>query len=98
MPTVRRSLPALLAAIAIAALVVGPVLAETLSDRVVDETGLLSEAQLNEAKQAIGQLESNDNIQLWALFVNSTGGTEVTTYADGVASENGLGGNDALLV
>jgi uncharacterized membrane protein YgcG len=75
-----------------------PVLAQTLDDRVVDEAGVLSGAQVEEAEAAIQDLQDESNVQLWALFVDSTGGQPVTDFADAVAVENGLGGNDALLV
>jgi uncharacterized membrane protein YgcG len=76
----------------------GPVVAQTLGDRVVDEAGVLSNDHLEEAQQAIQGLEDEHNVQLWALFVESTGGQPVTDFADAVAADNGLGGNDALLV
>ena len=53
---------------------------------------------LAEAEAAIQDLQDESNVQLWALFVDSTGGQPVTDFADAVAAENGLGGNDALLV
>jgi uncharacterized membrane protein YgcG len=82
----------------IVAIAVAPAMAQTLSERVVDQAGVMSDAQVAEAESAISALEDEDNIQLWALFVDSTSGEEVTSYADGAAAENGLGGNDALLV
>lgn len=75
-----------------------PALAQTLNDRVVDEAGIMSSAQMDEARSAIQDLEDERNVQLWALFVETTEGQPVTDFADAVAAENGLGGNDALLV
>ncbi|HKO34173.1 MAG TPA: TPM domain-containing protein, partial [Candidatus Limnocylindria bacterium] len=98
MPALRSVLPALAAALLLIAMVVAPALAQTLSERVVDESGVMSESQIAEAESAITALEDEDNVQLWALYVDTTDGEEVTDYADAVAAENGLGGNDALLV
>ena len=58
----------------------------------------MSDSQVAEAESAITTLEDEDNVQLWVLYVDTTGGQEVTDFADGVAADNGLGGNDALLV
>jgi uncharacterized membrane protein YgcG len=98
MPLMRR-LPrrAVLALV----LVIGaatPVVAQTLTERVVDEAGVMSNDQVSQAEDAIGGLEADANVQLWALFVGTTGGDAITDFADAVAAENGLGGNDALLV
>jgi uncharacterized membrane protein YgcG len=98
MPASRSVLPALVAALLLVALTVGPALAQTLSERVVDEAGVMTDAQVAEAESAIAALEDEDNVQLWALYVDTTGLEEVTDFADAVAAENGLGGNDALLV
>src|SRR5688572_1747541 len=75
-----------------------PAVAQNLDDRVVDEAGVMSSAQMEEAEEAIQDLQDESNVQLWALFVDSTGGQPVTDFADAVAAENGLGGNDSLLV
>ena len=74
-----------------------PVAAVTLSERVTDETGVLTDAQIEQAQDAIDALDA-DGVQLWALFVSTTGGQSITDYADATAAENGLGGNDAVLV
>src|SRR5687768_12974496 len=47
---------------------------------------------------ALGELEDSRNVQMWALFVGTTSGQSITDFADTVAAENSLGGNDALLV
>jgi hypothetical protein len=46
----------------------------------------------------LGELQRSQDIQLFVLFVESTGGIPVTDYANEVARRNSLGGNDALLV
>src|SRR5687768_1906011 len=99
MSLMGRPLPILIAALVLL-LSAAPVLAQTLNGetRVVDEAGVLSEAQVGEALDAIGELEDSRNVQMWALFVGTTGGQSITDFADAVAAENSLGGNDALLV
>ena len=66
--------------------------------RVVDETGVITDDQRTEALDAIASLDQSRNVQLWALFVGTTNGQAVADYATQVAAENGLGGNDALFV
>ena len=98
MPFMRRlpGLAALSAALLLAA--ISPALAQTLSERVVDESGVMSADQVAQAQDAIAGLEDEANVQLWSLFVSTTDGVAITDFADAVAAENGLGGNDALLV
>jgi uncharacterized membrane protein YgcG len=90
----RALLMALLAALVLAT----PALAQELTDRIVDETGQLTDDQHAEALDAIGALEDERAVQLWALFVDTTGDQTNTEYVDAVAAENGLGGNDALFL
>jgi len=98
MPTVGRVLRATLVLV-FAALLAAPIaLAQTLNERVVDESGVLSDADVAEALDAIEALDEARNVQLWALFVDTTEGASITDFADAVAGENSLGGNDALLV
>jgi len=47
---------------------------------------------------ALADLRERQNIQLFVLFVDTTGSLTVTEYADEVARSSSLGGNDALLV
>jgi hypothetical protein len=49
-------------------------------------------------ESALRELQQNQDIQLWVLFLESTGGRTVTEFADEVARRNSLGANDALLV
>ena len=98
MPTVGRVMRATLFLILVALLVAPAVMAQTLSERVVDESGVLSDGDVTEALDAIQELDDERNVQLWALFVGTTGGASITDFADAVAAENALGGNDALLV
>ncbi len=69
-----------------------------LRDRVTDLAGVLGSSDRLAAQNGIDQLDSGHDIQLWALFVDSTGGQAITDYASAVFDANGLGGNDALLV
>src|SRR5687768_18594715 len=91
MSLMGRPLPILIAALVLL-LSAAPVLAQTLTGetRVVDEAGVLSEAQVGEALDAIGELEDSRNVQMWALFVGTTSGQPITDFADAVAAENGL--------
>lgn len=98
MPTLGRVLRATLLLVLVALLAAPVALAQTLSERVVDESGTLSDGDTAEALDAIQALDDSRNVQLWALFVSTTGGTSITDFADAVAAENSLGGNDALLV
>lgn len=47
---------------------------------------------------AIAELRASHNLQLFVLFVDSTGRQTVTEYAEAVARRGSLGGNDVLLV
>ena len=98
MPTLGRALRATLLLLLVALLVAPAAMAQTLSERVVDESGTLSDGDTAEALDAIEALDDSRNVQLWALFVSTTGGASITDFADSVAAENSLGGNDALLV
>jgi hypothetical protein len=70
----------------------------TIRERVTDLAGVLGSSDRSAARDGIDRLESDHNIQLWALFVDTTGGEAITDYAQAVFEGNGLGGNDALLV
>jgi len=52
----------------------------------------------SEIDAALQDLRDTRNVQLFVLFVETTGTRTVTEYADEVARQNSLGGNDALLV
>lgn len=67
-----------------------------LKERVTDETGVIE--NLSRVEDAIDDLERDHNVQLWVLFVETTGSETVTGYADAVAAANSFGGNDALLL
>ncbi|HVF06332.1 MAG TPA: TPM domain-containing protein [Frankiaceae bacterium] len=65
-----------------------------LSGQLVDQTGSLGRG----AQRAVDELLRERDVQLYAVFVRSTGGSTGPGYAAEVARENGLGGNDAVLV
>src|SRR5918999_1701884 len=69
-----------------------------LDDRITDLAGVLSAEDRDVAEDAIAELEADANIQLFALFVDTTGDVTVTDYAEEVAAASSLGGNDALVV
>jgi hypothetical protein len=52
----------------------------------------------DEIEAALADLRESRNIQLFVLFVESTGSRSVTEYADETARRSSFGGNDALLV
>jgi hypothetical protein len=70
-----------------------------LQDQVTDLTQrqALANGQA-EIDAALADLRESRNIQLFVLFVDSTGSRSVTDYADEAARRSSLGGNDALLV
>ncbi len=67
-----------------------------LTERVTDEAGVIEDR--SRIERAIDDLERNHDVQLWVLFVETTGTETVTDYADAVAEANSFGGNDALLI
>jgi uncharacterized membrane protein YgcG len=98
MPLMRRLPSRAVLALVMLIGAAAPAVAQTLTERIVDEAGVMSPDQVAQAEDAIGALEADANVQLWALFVGTTEGDTITDFADAVAAENGLGGNDALLV
>jgi TPM domain len=83
---------------AMAALPVAGADAPKLQDRITDLAGVLSAGDRSTAEDGIRRLDSERNIQLWALFVGTTGDARAPDYATQVADANSLGGNDALLL
>ena len=90
---------ALLAAFVFVGAVTRPVLAQDvprLDDAVTDETGVLLEDRPR-IEQALERLFSQTGVQLYVLFVPSTGAMDMPAYAEAVGEQN-LEANDALLV
>ncbi len=97
MPTIARRVAALLL---FALLIPGATLAADeprLAGAVTDQTGVLAGTS-GTTGPAIDRLKREHNVDLWVLYVRTTGATPVTTYAQAVASVNSLGVNDVLLV
>ncbi|MBA4180569.1 MAG: hypothetical protein C0506_08285 [Anaerolinea sp.] len=67
-----------------------------LTARVTDLAGVLSGTA--DIEKALQDLEDGRNVQLWVLFVETTGSRTVTQFADAIAEANSFGGNDALVV
>ena len=102
-PRPRPALPALLLALlaVIALASPGPALAEEppqLRERVTDLAGVMSDDDIARAEDAIAQLDDEQGVQLFALFVNSTDGATMADYVAEVARRSSLGGNDAILL
>ena len=66
-------------------------------DQVTDQTGRLSGGTAR-IQSALDRLASERNIQLFVLFVRTTGNLTAARYAEAVTSENDFGANDALLL
>lgn len=98
-PHLRRllALATLLAFVGLA--VPGAVLAQppTLSGTITDQTGVLSGHEA-EIQAAVDKLRADRGVDLFVLYVPTTGGQTVTAFADATAQKNSLGGRDSLLV
>ncbi|CAN5537680.1 TPM domain-containing protein [soil metagenome] len=99
----RRLVRALIRAPFLAALLLLSVTAGALADHVpslsgqiTDETGLLDDDR-DRIETALQDLEATGNVQLFVLFIESTDGLTARDFAEDVAVENSLGGNDALV-
>ncbi len=101
MPRSLRAIAAMTLAILLALLAATAALGQDvprLTGRLTDEAGVFDAGSRTDAENAINRLSSDANIDLYALFVNTTNGQTVTDYASEVAATNSLGGNDAVLV
>lgn len=94
--------PAVVASLLVLALALPPAArAQTpprLEGPVTDLAGVLTDADRAAAEDGIEQLDAEHGVQLFAVFLDSTEDFTAAEYADLVATQNGLGGNDALLV
>src|SRR6188508_3263245 len=66
-----------------------------LEDAITDQTGVLA-ADESEIQLALQELFDDTGVQLYVLFVPTTGSMEIGEYASAVAEES-LGPSDALL-
>lgn len=98
----RRTLSAglVLALAAFVGLVAAPVRGEDilkLDGPVTDTTGVLADAE-REIVAAIDTTLDEDGVQVFVLFVRTTGDRSAAEYANETAARNSLGGDDALLL
>jgi uncharacterized membrane protein YgcG len=102
----RRLCPPCWAAVALAWLFafavagVNPVAAQDvprLESAITDQTGVLSQGR-SQIEDALDRLFERTGVQLYVLFVPTTGSTDIGTYAQEVAEASSLNANDALLV
>jgi uncharacterized membrane protein YgcG len=102
--SIRRLRPtAYFVALAALALLSVPALAATppaprLEGPLTDLAGIMSSEDRQQAEQAINDLLATGKAQLFVLIVDTTGEFTATEYADEVATQNSLGGDDALVV
>lgn len=100
--TVRRLLaaaPAVLVALVLSTgAAAGQQTLPRLDDVVTDLADVLDAGGEQKLESSLGSIAADEDVQLWALFVDTTGVEEPTAYASQTAAENGLGTNDALLM
>jgi uncharacterized membrane protein YgcG len=70
----------------------------TVTGPVTDPAGVVSAAGERAANDAIAQLRADTGIQLFAVFVDTTGDVQIDDFTDAVIEQNGFGRQDALLL
>jgi TPM domain len=65
--------------------------------RITDLTGTLDDDEIEDAESALADLEEEEGIDLFALFVETSGDSDPAAFTEEVAQAEGLGGDDALL-
>jgi uncharacterized membrane protein YgcG len=68
-----------------------------LSGSITDQTGTLADGKA-EIETALDEVLAQDHVQLFVLFVSTTGDMTSTDFVDETAKENSLGADDALLL
>ena len=102
-PPVERRLSlvgVVIAVLALLATVASPALGEDilkLTGPVTDTTGKLAAGQ-NDIVSAINTTRDQQGVEVWVLFIHTTGNLSAADYAKQTAERNSLGGNDALLL
>lgn len=94
----RRLAPLFIALLGISLLLASPGFAQQvpqLTEQVTDGADLLAGRE-DEVQDVLGA--TRDQVQLFVLTLDTTGTATVTDFADEVAANNSLGGDDALLV
>ena len=79
----------------------GQVIAEgepVLHQAVTDQADVLTADEERRVADDLERLRADHGIQLFAAYVDTTGGATVTDFAATTAEMNSLGGNDALLL
>ena len=71
--------------------------APKLTDHVTDQTGSLGSGTAA-VEDALTNLLDSDNVELWVVFVSTTGGETAPDLAQETYQSNGLGGNDMVLL
>ena len=93
-----RRLVVVLGAAALLGLSAAPALAEEpfrLEDQVVDQADVLGDE--SDIDAALEELQTEDGIQLFVVFVDSFDGMDTNTWMQSTEELSGLSGNDALL-
>ncbi|GAA2015212.1 TPM domain-containing protein [Nakamurella flavida] len=68
-----------------------------LAERITDESGVLSGSERTEVQTALTQLQDEDQIQLWVVFVDDFAGQTGTDWAEATADVSNLGANGVVL-
>jgi uncharacterized membrane protein YgcG len=70
--------------------------APKLSSQITDQTGVLGSG-LSSVQTALDSLQNGQNVQLWLVFIPTTGSATAADFARQTFEANGLGGNDMIL-
>ena len=96
-----RRLPVVLGLSAVLLLTAGgPALADPpfgVSGRVTDQAGVLSSSEKDQVEQAIDELQKNEGINEYVVYVNSFDGLNGKQWVAQTAEQSGLGANDVML-
>jgi hypothetical protein len=89
-----------IAVLALLATVASPALGEDilkLTGPVTDTTGKLAAGQ-NDIVSAINTTRDQQGVEVWVMFIHTTGNLSANDYARQTVAQNSLGGDDALLL
>ena len=95
-----RRLSVLIGVLAVLVLGTGSAVADPptrLADRVTDQAGVLTPAEVTQVQDAVEQLRTENNVDLFVVFVESFDGADGQDWADETARRSQLGAEDALL-
>jgi uncharacterized membrane protein YgcG len=68
-----------------------------LTGQITDQTGVLG-SDTSKIQGALDGLQNGENVQLWVVFIPTTGGATAPAFARTTFEANGLGGNDMILL